>query len=226
MRNSGFLNRRQTRGTGYVTQFRFDPSDFREVIRELQKFPEESRQWVVKRGLRVWGKAVIASARRYCYAKATHTKAAMFQKVKKYRSGAIWSAIGVAEGANPRGKVTRGRYGDMLPGWRSHFYEVGWTPYVSRSESERFERAARAASYWKGVDFRQRRVRSELTPEEKLRAGKGIRWRKGLRKRTGGRQRIYALNWMRKAYTLHAGRLKPELEKALGDLVRRKSGKP
>lgn len=225
MNSSGFLNRRQTKGTGYVTQFRFDPRDFREVIRALQQFPEESRDWVVRRGLRVWGKAVMQSAKRYAYAKAHQTKAAMFQKVKKYRSGAIWSAIGVAEGRNPRGKVLAGRYGDMLPGWRSHLYEVGWTPYTAPTQTEQFEAAARGYSYWSNRKRKEAAVAAALTPEQKLRAGKGIRWRKGIRRRRGGRSRIYALHWMRKAYTLHAGKLEPALQKAMADLVKRKTGR-
>jgi hypothetical protein len=190
-----FLRRKErtsTRiGTGYTAQFTFDPEDVRKVIDAMQEWPEEIRQQIVRKGLAKWGKGVVTSAKRFAYAKAHNTKRAMIQVTRKYKSGVIWSAVGVSTGLKPRGTETKGRYGDMLPGWRSHFYEVGWTPYAARDG------------------------------DEALRKGKGRAWRKGLRKRLTGQPRRYQLQYMAKAYASNVSKLSPALEAALADFTRK-----
>lgn len=178
-------------GTGYTAQFQFDPADIKAVIDAMQRWPEEIRQRIVRKGLKTWGKGVVATARRHAYSRAKRTKANIIQVTRKYKTGVIWSAIGVATGAAKPGQRIDGRYGDQLPGWRSHFYEVGWTPYSARSG------------------------------DAALRKGKGRRWRKGLRKRLTGAPRRYQTQFMAKAYTANVARLSPAIEAALAEWVKR-----
>lgn len=180
-----------TIGTGYTAQFQFDPADIKAVVNAMQQWPEEIRNRIVRKGLAKWGKGVVASARRHAYARARRTKANVIQVTRKYKSGVIWSAIGVATGTAKPGQRVEGRYGDQLPGWRSHFYEVGWTPYAGRSG------------------------------DAALRKGKGRRWRKGLRKRLTGAARRYQTQFMAKAYASNVARLNPALEQALAEWVKR-----
>jgi hypothetical protein len=187
-------NLRTPVGSGYTVQFEFDPNDVREVIAAMQKWPEGIRHQIVRKGLAKWGKGVVRTATRHAYARAHRTKRHIIQVTRKYKSGVIWSAIGVATGAAKPGQSVEGRYGDQLPGWRSHFYEVGWTPYKARSG------------------------------DEALRKGKGRGWRKKMRKRLTGQPRRYQTQFMAKAYAYNVSRLNPAIEDALADWVRRVNG--
>ena len=62
-------------GTGYTAQFQFDPADIKAVIDAMQRWPEQIRQRIVRKGLKTWGKGVVATARRHAYSRAKRTKA-------------------------------------------------------------------------------------------------------------------------------------------------------
>jgi hypothetical protein len=188
--------RTQAITAGYTAQFEFDRADIQRLVNQLQQWPEEIRQKVLRAGLKTWGRGVMASARRHAYAKAHRTKASIVQVMRIYKStGIVWSAVGVATGRARAGNETKGRYGDLLPGWRSHLYEVGWTPYRSRDG------------------------------DEALRKGRGRGWRKGMRKRLTGEPRRYRTQFLYKAYSANKDRLNDALESALARWVNRTSGK-
>jgi hypothetical protein len=190
------FRRQQNRVYGYTAQFEFDREDIAELIRQLQKWPEEVRQKIVRASLKVWGRGVMTSARRYAYAKAHRTKANIVQVMRIYKNtGIVWSAIGVATGRVQKGQELKGRYGDQLPGWRSHLYEVGWTPYAGRQG------------------------------DEARRKGKGRAWRRGLRKRLTGLPRRYRTQFLYKAYSSNKDKLQPALEQAIAKWVARTTGK-
>lgn len=213
------LDRQTPAGSAYTVQFQFDPGDLRKLTEQLQKWPEEIRYQIVRKGLHKWGQGVIASARRHAYAKAHNTKRHIRQKTKLYKSGVIWSAIGVEMGfAAPKNRVA-GRFGDQMPGWRAHFYELGWTPYGEAGIGEGLGQAARAAQR-----KRWKEARRLAATDDMLRAGKGKAWRKGLRRRTTGQTRRYATRFMRKAYAANEAKLEPILTAALDQWVRKVNG--
>ena len=176
----------------YTVQFRYDPKDLAEMYASLRDYEPRQRRIIMRNALKGWIGKVESRMRLNVYKNAHNTRAHVASKVKVFRR-AIWSAAGVETGRRAPGTELRGRYGDMLPGWRSHLYEVGWTPYPQN-----------------------------FLGDEHRRKGKGRGWRRGLRKRRGGARR-YETKYMRRAYWGQKGNLRTSLDKAVGDYNRRLS---
>lgn len=144
---------RDTVAGGYSLQFRADPKSLRELYASLDNYEPRARRLIMRNALRKWSAGVAVRMAANAYKNAHQTRSHVLAKVKLFRR-AIWCGVGVETGVRPPGQVLKGRYGDLLPGWRSHLYEVGWTPYPK-----------------------------DFIGDENRRAGKGRGWRRGLRKR-------------------------------------------
>ena len=179
----------------YTVQFSYDPDDIRDMRKLVQSYPVKMRKKVIRRALVRWCSRVEARARANAHPNANRTKANLFHKVRVYKR-AVWGAVGVRTGMVQPGQELKGRYGDMLPGWRSHLYEVGWRPYPKLWDNDREKRK-----------------------------GKGRGWRKGLRKRTAGVARIYRLEYMSAGYRAEKGNLRSALVYEIGLDVRKMNRK-
>lgn len=171
---------------GYTVQFSYDADDIRDMRKLVQSYPVKMRKKVIRRALVRWCSRVEARARANAHPNATRTKANLFHKVRVYKR-AVWGAVGVRTGMVQPGQELKGRYGDLLPGWRSHLYETGWRPYPKLWDNDREKRK-----------------------------GKGRGWRKGLRKRTAGVARIYRLEYMSAGYRAEKGNLRAALVYEIG----------
>ena len=112
---------------GVRVKFHYAPAELKTLTATLQHLEPNIRKKVVRIALHSWAQKVKKTMKRGAYRKAIHTRAAVMAKVKVYRR-AVWAGIGVATGKLTKG-ITKGRYGDFLPGWRAHFYDGGWRAY-------------------------------------------------------------------------------------------------
>jgi hypothetical protein len=211
-----------------------DLDAIRATLRDLEEIPLKVRSKVVKKSLRTWGKLAARSAKRNILWNARNTKRAVTVKVATYPKGAsnarvkrIWLGVGVREGARSPGREVKGRYGDIYPGWRAHFYEAGWTPWPKGRPTVRTwgngmtrkERAALKAKIdkfpWAFKELGPKRQGNyKGQPASRMRAILAFvrsknQWRKGLRRVAGG-TRVYATRFLGRAGAANVARL-PEI---------------
>ena len=80
----------------------------------LDRLPPDIRRKVARKGLREWGKRVVADVRRGVLAQDDETRRDVAVKIKSYRRGkVIWAGVGV-------------RRDGLRVGWRSHFWDGGF----------------------------------------------------------------------------------------------------
>lgn len=187
MRSGGSLS-----GRGYI-RVEVDQAALKRTIRALEALDPKLRKKVAAKALRKWGTAVRNVARKGAYKNADRTKRQLTYKIKRYKR-AVWCGVGVktmrVKNPNQRGRVDRYSH---LVGWKSHFYEVGWTawPKGVRGNTER----AREIGRNEEVRTKKRRGRVlALSSGASANGGRG--WRKGLRNRRGVFQSQYARRYL------------------------------
>ncbi len=187
-----------------------DADSIRATLRDLEAVPVRVRSKVAKKSLRTWGKLVAKSVKRNISWNGRNTKRAVTVKVKTYPKGAsnarvkrIWLGIGVREGLRSPGREVKGRYGDIYPGWRAHFYEAGWTPWPKGLKPGRLDdpKPKRQGNYRGQPAARMRAILAFVRRQN--------RWRKGLRRVQGG-ARIYITRFLGRAGAANVARL-PEI---------------
>jgi hypothetical protein len=188
---AGFVRRKERlealkNAGGYTVQFSYDEADMKAMRKLTAEYPVKLRKKIIRAAIVRWTKRVEGRARAAAYHNAHRTKANIFQKVRVYKR-AVWGAVGVRTGRVAPGQELKGRYGDQLPGWRSHLYEVGWRPYPKLWDNDREKRK-----------------------------GKGRGWRRGLRKRFANTTRIYRLEYLSKGYRSERGNLRGALAMEIG----------
>ena len=110
-----------------TAQFHFDTGNLRY---ELEALPRKLQRKVVKQVLRrPMKQAASFAARVYASHRSAlfrpHLVDNFFVKVKQYRNGVIWAAVGVKDGNTPKHIPTGKGWqkASLLPGWRFHLLE-------------------------------------------------------------------------------------------------------
>lgn len=145
---------------GYSVQFRLEPESLRQLYASLDQYEPRARRTIMRGALRKWSKLVALRMKANAYPNAVQTKRHVLAKVKTFRR-ALWCGVGVETGYRPPGQELRGRYGELLPGWRSHLYEVGWRAYPRNYLGDEARRAGRGKGWRKGLRNRGGRLRYE-----------------------------------------------------------------
>lgn len=200
----------RTTAKGYIT-VNVDQAALRKTIRALESLEPKIRKVVARKALRKWGRAVRDVARKGAYRNAERTKAQLTYKIKSYKH-AVWCGVGVKtmRVRNPNERGRRDRYSHLV-GWKSHFYEVGWTawPKGVRGNAERAKQIVRneqirnrsgpvtEITVTRNGKEHTRRIRGRGVSVSKGSVAKGGRgWRKGLRNRRGVFQSQYARRYL------------------------------
>jgi hypothetical protein len=200
-------------GKGYIG-FMVDPKSLAATTRALEALAPKIRKKVAAKGLRKWGQAVRKAARAAAYRNAERTKRQLTYKIRPYKT-AVWCGVGVKTD-KVRNPNERGRIGRNSPfvGWKSHFYEVGWTAFpkgvggnaerakeIVRNEQIRAGRGAvREITVYRNGRAHVRKIRErERTLSAGASANGGRGWRKGVRGRKGVFQSQYARHYIWKA---------------------------
>lgn len=185
----------------------------------MRDFNARARQVVVKRALRDFGSAMVKRIKSNIKWRGRNTRRAVVAKVVRYPKGGrpetrkyLWLGIGIRTGMRPPGKTVQGRYGDMFPGWRAHFYEAGWRTWPKgrrASNDAAFAEATgtrRRGNYRGGDPNRARAILAFVRREN--------HWRKGKRGIVGGAPH-YETRFMRRAGMALAPTLRTKLEMSI-----------
>lgn len=142
-----------------TAQFHFDTGNLRY---ELEALPRKLQRKVVKQVLkRPMRQASLYASRVYAQHRSSlfrpHLVDNFFVKVKQYRNGVIWAAMGVKDGNTPKHIPTGKGWqkAQFLPGWRFHFLE--------RKVTRRNGRVTPGRNYWGVVTaYTERLVQRQL----------------------------------------------------------------
>lgn len=222
-------------GRGYI-QATVDRKSLRDTEKSLRSLEKRVRKKVAAKALRKWGQGVRKEARKNAYKNAERTKRQLTYKIKPYKN-AVWSAVGVKTD-KVRNPNERGRIGRNSPfvGWKSHFYEVGWTafPKGTSGNAERVKEIIRNREIDAGRGGRtsyQRRLKSGKIVTQSTRArkrklseggsiGGGRGWRKGIRNRKGVYQSQYARHYLWKAAQWSKANARRIISESVAEAVR------
>jgi hypothetical protein len=199
-------------GTRFI--FEMETESINDVIRSMRDFNANARRAVVKKALREFGSALVRRIKSNIKWGGRNTRRAVVAKVNRYPKGGrpetrkyLWLGVGVRTGMRPPGKAVMGRYGEMFPGWRAHFYEAGWRAWPKgRRATDEVSTPRRRGNYRGGDPSRARAILAFVRRDN--------RWRKGKRGVVGGAPH-YETRFMRRAGMALAPTLRGVLERSV-----------